>query len=349
MMQQFEQYKDNNTLYILKDKVVKKSFNANNETLLHTCDKTYKSSCIKCNMPQCQRLEDKSLIIDELENFSFDKDIYNCPVEAITINEGYPVIDNKKCILCGLCIVNCPTGAIYFNKKTKKIEINKEITDVIYQVDYSKENIAKQNFQIEQLVALERNNPFNDISKGLLENIQHKLQNVESEYHNKIVRNLLIGLGCKALFPRKGDVGNRMDGIFKSKDGYIGVLEVEFGTDSLSAARGLLDDIAMLQYKQKIPKEKISPLAVLVTMPNNRQDYWNVIYDIKRITGITIHTMTICSLMILLWNKIPIDLIKHPYYADMENPSIRNALEDNVNIKMDKIPNGYLGILEPEK
>lgn len=347
-MQRFEQYKDNNTIYLFKDKVTKKTCDKNNETILHTSSQDYKASCIKCNRPKCHYLQEKSLIISDLENFSFDKDIYNCPVDAITINKGYPSIDNEKCILCGLCVVNCPTGAIYYNKKTNKISVNTDITDVIYQVDSSKNNIEKQNHQIQQLAIFAQNNPFQGISEKMLKSIQDKLLKVDSEYHNKIVRNLLIGLGCKATYPRKGDIGNRMDGIFKTQDGYIGVLEVEFGTDSLSAARGLLDDIAMLQYKQKIDKASISPLAVLVSMPNNRQDYWNVIYDVKEITGVTIHTMTICSLMILLWNKTSIDLISNPYYADMKNPSIRESLEKNINKKIE-IPYGYLGILEPEK
>ena len=69
--------------------------------------------------------------------------LFRSPVDAITIKKGFPSIDNEKCILCGLCIVNCPTGAIYYNKKTKKISINKDITEVIYQVDSSKKNIEK--------------------------------------------------------------------------------------------------------------------------------------------------------------------------------------------------------------
>lgn len=348
MMQIFNQYKENNNLFLLKENVTQKSCNENNETMLCTDTKSYKASCIQCNLPKCQYLNEDSLIIQELDDFSFDKDVYNCPVDAITIKDGYPVIDNKKCVLCGLCILNCPTGAIHFNKKTNKLEINKKSSDIIYEVDATEKNIKTQEKQIESLTELTSQNHLIDLSDDVLKTIQSKLQKVKAEYHNKIVRNILIGLGCKALFPRTGDVANRMDGVFKSANGYIGVLEVEFGTDSLSAARGLLDDIAMLKYKQKISKENITPLAVLVSMPNNRQDYWNVICDIKKVTGIEIHTMTICSLMILLWNRIPIDLVNHPYYADVTKPSIRHALEKNINQKIN-IPNGYLGILEPEK
>ena len=33
-------------------------------------------------------------------------------------------VDRKKCIGCFLCQMNCPTGAIVVNKKTKKAEVD---------------------------------------------------------------------------------------------------------------------------------------------------------------------------------------------------------------------------------
>ena len=39
-----------------------------------------------------------------------------CPMEVYTIDEktGEVIIDNEKCINCGLCVNTCPTGAIQF-------------------------------------------------------------------------------------------------------------------------------------------------------------------------------------------------------------------------------------------
>ncbi|MGN1222006.1 MAG: 4Fe-4S dicluster domain-containing protein [Christensenellales bacterium] len=39
-----------------------------------------------------------------------------CPMGVYTIDEktGEVVIDNEKCVNCGLCVNMCPTGAIKF-------------------------------------------------------------------------------------------------------------------------------------------------------------------------------------------------------------------------------------------
>jgi len=43
----------------------------------------------------------------------------------VSINyRGRISVDRKKCIGCYLCQINCPTGAIVVNKKTKKAEVD---------------------------------------------------------------------------------------------------------------------------------------------------------------------------------------------------------------------------------
>ena len=36
----------------------------------------------------------------------------NCPVNAVSIENSHAVIDEEKCIACGMCAVKCPRGAI---------------------------------------------------------------------------------------------------------------------------------------------------------------------------------------------------------------------------------------------
>lgn len=39
-----------------------------------------------------------------------------CPVEAISLNDdGTVLIDNEKCIACGICVEACPFGAMFVN------------------------------------------------------------------------------------------------------------------------------------------------------------------------------------------------------------------------------------------
>lgn len=307
---------------------------------------SYKSFCIKCVDKRCQKIPIDKIRLSKLGDFSYDMDDDLCPVEAIHIEDGIPSIDAKKCILCGLCIANCPIGAIGI--KDNEVYINRKISPSMREnMSVSPQSIKEQMEQAENYLHTEKIGVLIKESPDLLREIQRRLKKVDDRYRNKIVRNLLIGLGCKATTPRRGDVASRMDGIYDIED-TIGTVEVEFGSDSLSTIRGILDDIAILQHKYRIDKSDEYPLAVLVDMPNLRQDYWNVIKDVKDITNIRINTITVIALMILLWNRGTLNPRIVPYYVDYDNTSIRNILEKHLGRMLD-IPERFLGLFEPEK
>ena len=39
--------------------------------------------------------------------------VRNCPAGAIRIEENHAVIDEDRCIACGMCAVKCPKGVIH--------------------------------------------------------------------------------------------------------------------------------------------------------------------------------------------------------------------------------------------
>ena len=43
--------------------------------------------------------------------------VRNCPVGAITIKDGKDEIDMEKCVRCGKCHEVCPKGAVKHGKK----------------------------------------------------------------------------------------------------------------------------------------------------------------------------------------------------------------------------------------
>ncbi len=52
----------------------------------------------------------------EMKTCTLCKDcIASCPVEAITFNGNWLVIDDGLCTGCGQCVDACPEGAIYLN------------------------------------------------------------------------------------------------------------------------------------------------------------------------------------------------------------------------------------------
>ncbi|UKI51940.1 MAG: hypothetical protein L6V79_07265 [Clostridium sp.] len=72
---------------------------------------------------------------------------------------------------------------------------------------------------------------------------------------------------------------------YSAKDSSIGAVEVEFGHDTLDAARGILDDIAVFQTQDTAFQEKkICLFVVCLQLPNIRQGYWQVVKDVKKMS-----------------------------------------------------------------
>ena len=42
---------------------------------------------------------------------------YRCQMEAIGVNNGYAVVNNDRCIGCGLCVTTCPDMAVKLVRK----------------------------------------------------------------------------------------------------------------------------------------------------------------------------------------------------------------------------------------
>ena len=305
---------------------------------------TIKYGCMKCNSPFCMQLSPSKILIPEIEEFSYDKNINVCPVNAISWNycDEIPNIAANTCVHCGLCCLSCPLYAINFS--SGKIRTNLHHDQRL--VDYTKSNMIIQNSQLSYLKKVNENSALCE-SDTLLDIAQKSIERVGEQYRNLLVRNILIGLGMNAMTSRIGDASNRIDVIFADK-GKFGVTEVEFGSDTLSAARGVLEDIAVMFYKYKIPKSMIGAWVVLLNLPNKRQDYWNVIKDIRNVLGIKVNTITIGALLILLWNRCVLDPLDNSFYIDYDNVSIRKAVEQKLQRKL-YLKDEHLGIFEPLK
>nr|WP_248306642.1 4Fe-4S binding protein [Clostridium perfringens] len=283
-----------------------------------------------------------------VNNFSAEKDNRVCPVGALSWDNSneIPKINQDKCIKCGICANECPVGAIYF--KENKFWINTNINDEAYtEVSFDLEGISAQKKVIKDLKTLQRNGKLIDENDGILKIIYEKT--ISSKViPEKLVRNVLISLGCECSIRRIGDVYTRMDAIFKTSSDKFGTVEVEFGTDTLEASRGILDDIAVLESRYGINKSENNALVVCLSLPNIRQGYWQVVKDINNVVNVKVNTQTLGAMLIFLWNFLKIDFIENGYYADYDNPSIRRYLERDLGRKIN-ISNKFLGILEPMK
>jgi hypothetical protein len=161
------------------------------------------------------------------------------------------------------------------------------------------------------------------------------------------VRNFFLVLGNQCVIRRRGDIYFRIDAIISDKP-VIGVAEVEFCKDTLESPRAILDDIAVLSSRYEIEKVKIKPFIISLEFPNIRTEYWRVIKDIHDVLGIRIHSLTLGALCILAWSFAPVPIGGVDFYANIDAPSIKTAVEKACG--GGKIPDiSSIAVLEPTK
>lgn len=311
---------------------------------------TKTAGCLRCTSPRCIQFSSDEISCGDIK-IKKDNNKSVCPVNAISWDSKFdhPVTINDSCLGCGLCMKRCPVGALYYS--AGKIMINLELSEFQEEVPVNDQNINKHQKQVEILSSRHKCGYYiREGSERALRFTYKKLkEKTNNQYHNLLVRNLLIGLGCKSAMPGRGDVATRMDAIYSSKDKAFGAVEVEFGRDNtLEASRGILDDIAVLNARHNIAKDNETPIVVCLELPNERQDYWQVVKDINKVTKVKINTISIGALLLLLWNNIELTMVDNPFYVDYDDMEIRTKLENMLGTAID-LPIGDLGILKPIK
>ena len=303
--------------------------------------------CLACANPPCLYFDENSVLCKNVADFPSDRNNLVCPVNALSWDKENcrPVVDNYRCIACGVCMRRCPVGAIFFDNG---VRINYKPCACQHESRADSNVLAAHRQQIQQLFTVTRHGRLIEESDSLFSRIYDRLFRTKSSNHNLIGRNLLISLGCHAATRRIGDVYTRMDAIYTSPDNLFGAVEIEFGRDTLDASRGILDDIAILQTRYQIPKEFNQPLVICLQLPNARQGYWQVVKDVKTVERIIIETVTIGSLMILNWNGSLLLPDDGTYYFDYDEMNLRKAIEEQISRRLN-ISYRHLGILEPIK
>ena len=177
----------------------------------------------------------------------------------------------------------------------------------------------------------------------IMDVLYDKVKKLNQAKQNILGRNLLIVLGNNSTLARQGNVYMRMDG-FYNNDKQYGVVEIETGTEMLDVSRALLDDVAVVNARYSVSKDKNHPLAICLGLANRRTDYWQVVKDINEIVDVKINTITFGALLMLAWNFIQI-VDFDEFYIDVDNSTIRKVVESKLSRKS-SISDGHLGILE---
>lgn len=251
-------------------------------------------SCLGCGSALCIEKELSELELSgSLDAFPGDPANDVCPTKAIKWDRRSSVvlISEDACIGCGLCISRCPYGAIsLINGFTAYVQIEDFNNLIATGEVYGDHPKVKRSGMIATL---------DSSSAG---NLPEKVSELDDGRVMLFVRNLLHEVGLKARTRRRGDTNMRIDAVGFSRDEKPFVAEIETGADVLESPRALLEDVAVLHSRYGYPVSDINLLSIILSFPNMRSEYYQVVRDIEKVLGLRCRTITIGALVALLWS-----------------------------------------------
>lgn len=279
--------------------------------------------CINCYDKPCYNYSAEEINTDILEGFPFNNDPRVCPSNAIILSEERGIeIKDDVCIGCGICVMRCPFGGISLladeivplvnNNSGDAFEITLDINDERRFHSFRLFNVVNRKTSIGKFKL--------DFSKNFRLNF-YKMTNQVSDLELILIRNLMLGVGILNKVAAKGNVDTRIDFLGVYGENKIPGESGMNGTDILGLPRRILEDFAVLHSRYSIPREQIIPLIFLLEFPRKRSDYYEVITDIKNITGIEIKTLPVHFLLLsnLLNIKFTLAELNDFFFIDKKN------------------------------
>lgn len=285
-----------------------------------------KSSCLNCINHPCINYNSQEIRTSILPEMPFNNSTKVCPVDALSLNSnGFPIVNEKSCIGCGICLSRCNYGAINLGKNNVAIIETRQSEKYEWSESLSESEFEKREKVFKKIpVKVKCDLLDTKYLASLYKYISSKNVN-EVGFENLVVRNLFLNLGVKCKIRAVGNNDIRFDMIGEyGKD----ILLCEIGlnnTDILEDPRAILDDFAILNSRYKINKSKIKPLIITLTFPNKRSDVYEVIYDIKNVLGYEIKTISAHLLIImnLLRLKINAEEFFSKFFVNKDKKSIK--------------------------
>lgn len=257
-------------------------------------------TCVHCPDTPCARFSDNETAPTTLAGFPADRLPDTCATGAIEVAaSGAPVIEEGRCISCGVCAVRCPFGAIRLEPGRGAVVEDSDRPGFVR----TREKSAVTKFAIPKRdgVLMDEDDY---LMRRLFTEISQAHEDVGDRFPNLFARNLLLGLRIGASMTRKGNTHMRMD-LLLSPLPVNGIAEVEFGQEAaLDAPRSILDAMAVLVSRHGWVKKDSTALIITDLLPNKRSEYWHIIQDIAKVTGVRIGTLTTLALVIATWSRM---------------------------------------------
>jgi ferredoxin len=297
-----------------------------------------KGSCLGCGSAPCIEKHPSELVLPgTLDTYPGDPCLDVCPTKAVLWDQEYAVasISGENCIGCGLCVSRCPYGAISLvDGLVAKIETADHDGIVTLGAYRGKHSMPMRNGQIAYLNAPAAVSL--PITVGKLVDTRAAL----------LIRNLLNEIGLNTRVRRRGDTNMRIDAVGISLSERPFVVEIELSTGVLESPRALLEDVAVLHSRYGYAVADIDPISIILTFPNIRSEYYQVIRDIEFVLGIRCRTITVGALVAILWACATIDSFAGSAFFVGEGTI---NLTDNLGIDKDILREPYPGAFTPAK
>jgi len=265
--------------------------------------------CINCLDKPCWQYNSHEIDINVLSGFPYNNDRRVCPSDAIQVlEEGGVEIVAGKCISCGICVQRCPSGGIKYNSEGIFAVGVMENTDMFTQ-------LKAQDSELQQKTMSRFKNASESVSVAKISRVWAKyfrdkfieISHTQADLEHVLVRNFLLNIGISNQISAIGNIDIRFDFIATTGDFLIPGESELVGNDILGLPRRILDDIAVLHSRYNIPKDSIIPLLILFLFPRKRSDFYEVLTDIREITGFEVKVFPIHFLFLLNLFNVSLD------------------------------------------
>ncbi len=217
-----------------------------------------------------------------------------CPVDALQIDSrGDLRIDAVSCIGCGLCLANCPVGAIYLDSESGLANVELQSSETgSYEANVLEIRDKWAEF-------LEFNVPSQAKVNNQLEKITNKLLDSGLSTTNlnmrMLVRNALISLGASAALRTQG-ANSLLSEIVAQEGDRTYLVEVETNADTLDAFRRLVSASARAINSLGVRKTDLALVLVVPQLPNKRVDFYRLVKDARIYLGLRILVIPFAAL-----------------------------------------------------
>ena len=177
-------------------------------------------------------------------------------------------------------------------------------------------------------------------------NLPDTVGQLEDAKTTLLIRNLLNEVGLNARTRRRGDTNMRIDAVGFSRNERPFVAEIETGAGVLESPRALLEDVAVLHSRYGYAVDGIDPVSIILSFPNFRSEYYQVIRDIEAVLGLRCRTITVGALVTLLWNCAKLDGFDGDAFTVGEETI---DLAEYLNLKRAELAEPYPGAFSPAK